>query len=128
MKLHTINENGTLTTLNKVNLSLEDYSNEKVEELLKVASLYHVKFHLYSYETDMSDHEEYQRNETVEINEKNIIIKDNQFYGCLGWTNNYYESLGVQQSYAVTLDKVKDGYDDSGGYNEFYYYWTLLKK
>lgn len=128
MKLHTINPNGNLETINKVKLSLEEYSNEEVEKILKVASTYHVKFYLYSYETDMSDHEEYERNETVEITEKNMIIKDNKFYGCLGWTSDYYESLGVQQSYAVTLDKVKDGFDDSGGYNEFYYHWTLLKK
>ena len=35
MKLYTINDNGSLESYNKVKLSLEEYSDEQVEEILK---------------------------------------------------------------------------------------------
>ena len=127
MKLHTINNRGSLESFNKVKLSLEEYSNEQVEDFLKEASNYRVDFELYSYETDMSDHEEISRNEHVDITVKNIVIKDNKFYGCLGWTTSYYETYGVKQAYVVSVENTKVGYNDSGGYNEYYYYWTLSK-
>ena len=128
MKLHTINKNGSLESFNKVKLSLEEYSSEQVEEFLKESSNYKVDFELYSYETDMSDHEEISRNEHVDITVKNIVIKNNKFYGCLGWTSSFYETYGVKQAYVVSVDNIKVGYNDSGGYNEFYYYWTLTKR
>lgn len=128
MKLHTINENGLLETHNKVKLSLEEYSDDQVKNILEEASKYFVDYELYSYETDMSDHEETSIKDKIEITEKNVIVKDDKFYGCLGWNTEYYESLGITHAYGVTLDKHKDGFDDSGGYNEFYYYWTLKRK
>ena len=128
MKLHTINKNGDLESYNRVKLSLEEYSDEQVEAFLKEANNYIVDYELYSYETDMSDHEETSIHNKTEITAENIVIKNNKFFGCLGWNTDYYKSLGIKRAYVVSLDETKVGFNDSGGYREYYYYWTLTKK
>ena len=128
MKLHTININGDLESYNRVKLSLEEYSDEQVEAFLKEANKYIVDYELYSYETDMSDHEETSIHNKTEITAENIVIKNNKFFGCLGWNTDYYKSLGIKRAYVVSLDETKVGFNDSGGYREYYYYWTLTKK
>ena len=85
MKLYTYNEKSSLESCNKVKLSLEEYSEEQVEAFLKEANKYIVDYELYSYETDMSDHEETSINNKTEITAENIVIKNNKFFGCLGW-------------------------------------------
>ena len=128
MKLYTINVNGDLETCNEVKLSLEEYSDEQVKAFLKEANKYIVDYELYSYETDMSDHEETRINEETEVTAENIVIKNNKFHGCVCWNSDYYKSLGMKYAYVVSIDETKVGFNDSGGYREYYYYWTLNKQ
>ena len=83
MQLFTILDMGQMKTDNGEKYDLVDYEGDILKNILDEASKYYLKEDYEDWYTDFNDKEESSEVRKKDLDEKNILVKDNAFYGAL---------------------------------------------
>ena len=124
MELYVINDKSELETYNKIKYEKKEYSGEILDNILNVASKYHIKEIYDYYYTDFNDNDSEYSSTFNEIKDESIVVKDDEFYGIYLKGGSMYKSYEV----IVTLDKPEVKVGDGSSYSYTYWTWILMKK
>lgn len=124
MQLFTILDMGQMKTDNGEKYDLVDYEGDILKNILDEASKYYLKEDYEDWYTDFNDKEESSEVRKKDLDEKNILVKDNAFYGALCFGSGSYDRCIKM----VSLDKVSAAWVTGSYYSGTSYDWELIKK
>ena len=111
MKLYTVVENSDFKTIDNVHLSQCEYSLEQYKSFVEEAKKHYLYTRVISDETDMNDNYHSDYSYYTQINESNIVIKDNKFFGVIAYGLTRSSSFKA----IVSLEKKEiSKYEDEG--------------
>ena len=124
MKLFTILDMGQMKADNGIKYDLVEYEGDTLKAILDEASKYYLKEDYEDWYTDFNDKEEDSETRKKELDEKNILVKDNAFYGALCFGAGNYDRC----TKIVSLDEVSVSWSTGSYYSGTSYDWELIKK
>ena len=123
MKLYSILENGQIKTSDGISYGLVEYEGETLSAILDEANKYYLKEEYEDWYTDFNDKEEDSEVRKKELNEKNIVVKDNAFYGALCFGAGNYDRCTL----VVSVESKKVSWSTGSYYSGTSYDWELIK-